>query len=246
LLWFANTHMCYVPKVLDRFRLYTRLVPKASATSRRTDISSTRAVSTWIRGFGQLLPFVEAFVCRHCLMIKHVNRIRALFGVSKYHLLHSSVHLSIHAYFGKYILDMASEGRLMKLCAFIHDNVAKVDACIKEKNLPEPSFDASCPPVLNLPSEVDDARNKALEALDELRDHLLGPVGVVMSSVMNVSCGSGISPTSLTKSLSFRNSSVSKASCITTSQLLSQLGQRLLSKTSQALVAYTLMTQLRS
>lgn len=81
---------------------------------------------------------------------------------------------------------MASQRRLIQLSSLIHENVAKVDQCIVSGGLPEPSFEASCPPILALTPEADVARNTALEALDELRQHLLGPVRAVVDEVMQV------------------------------------------------------------
>ena len=64
--------------------------------------------------------------------------------------------------------------------------VKDVDSYIHENNLPDPSFDASYSPVLQLPPKVDASRKAALEALDELRDHLLGPMGSIVEAVTSV------------------------------------------------------------
>jgi hypothetical protein len=81
---------------------------------------------------------------------------------------------------------MASHRRLIQLSSLVQENVAKVDRFIESNGLPEPSFEASCPPTLALSPEADVARNTALEALDELRQHLLGPVRAVVDEVMQV------------------------------------------------------------
>jgi hypothetical protein len=83
---------------------------------------------------------------------------------------------------------MGSDRRLLQLSTLIQDNTATVDAYIKENGISQPSFDPSNSPVLHFPPEVDVARNTALEALDELRDHLLGPVGSITNAVTDVSC----------------------------------------------------------
>lgn len=81
---------------------------------------------------------------------------------------------------------MGSNRRLLQLSSLIQENTAKVDAYIKSSGLPEPSFEASCPPILDLSPEADAARNAALEALDELRDHLLSPLGMITGAIAEV------------------------------------------------------------
>jgi hypothetical protein len=82
---------------------------------------------------------------------------------------------------------MTSERRLLQLSTLIHENTVIVDSYIKENKVPEPSFGPSCPPVLELSHEADLARKAVLEALDELREHLLGPVGSVIHNITDVS-----------------------------------------------------------
>lgn len=81
---------------------------------------------------------------------------------------------------------MTSCSRLLQLTELLHAKVQDVDNYLRDKNLPDPSFDASYRPVLDLPQDVDAARKAALEALDELRDHLLGPMGVIYEAVTSV------------------------------------------------------------
>lgn len=81
---------------------------------------------------------------------------------------------------------MTSSGRLLQLTELLHTKVKDIDAYICENNLPDPSFDASYRPVLDLPPKVDATRKAALEALDELRDHLLGPTGAIFEAVTSV------------------------------------------------------------
>lgn len=75
---------------------------------------------------------------------------------------------------------------LLQLTNTIHQRTAEVDAYIQASGLPEPSFDPSYPPILRLSPEVDAARNAALEAIDELRAHLLGPLGLIMEHIGEV------------------------------------------------------------
>jgi hypothetical protein len=80
----------------------------------------------------------------------------------------------------------SSSGRLLQLTALLQAKVKDVDTYIHENNLPDPSFEADYPPVLDLPPNVDASRKAALEALDELRDHLLGPMGCIFEAVTGV------------------------------------------------------------
>lgn len=81
---------------------------------------------------------------------------------------------------------MSSNRRLLQLASAITENTSKIDTYIEENKLPEPSFEESNPPVLNLPPDLETARKTALEALDELRDHLLGPIGIISNAVTEV------------------------------------------------------------
>jgi hypothetical protein len=81
---------------------------------------------------------------------------------------------------------MTSTGRLIQLVRLLQENVEEVDIYIRDNALPDPSFDASYPPVFILPPNQDAARRAALEALDELRHHLLGPVGTIYEAVAGV------------------------------------------------------------
>lgn len=81
---------------------------------------------------------------------------------------------------------MASSRVLLELTNTIQQNTVKVDDFIIANGLPEPSFDASYPPVLPLSPEVEAARDAALEALDELRAHLMGPLGTVLHHIGEV------------------------------------------------------------
>jgi hypothetical protein len=84
------------------------------------------------------------------------------------------------------ILKMTTSTRLSQLTALIAEKTAEVDCYIQEKNLPQPSFNASYLPGLELQGSVSVARSAALEAIDELRAHLLGPMGCLYDAVTNV------------------------------------------------------------
>jgi hypothetical protein len=81
---------------------------------------------------------------------------------------------------------MASNRRLLQLSTLVHDNTSAIDAYIENAGLPQPSFDPSTPLAWDLPPDIDAARNTALEAVDELREHLLGPTQNVVSRVVDV------------------------------------------------------------
>jgi hypothetical protein len=85
-----------------------------------------------------------------------------------------------------YTTKMAADSVLLELSRLIQDRTAEVDEFIRESGLPQPSFDHSYPPVLKLSAEADVARQAALEAIDELRCHLLGPLGIIMSHTSEV------------------------------------------------------------
>jgi hypothetical protein len=76
--------------------------------------------------------------------------------------------------------------RLVALAQLIAQNTSKVDAYIEKSGLPEPSYDESCPPVTVYPEDVEEARQAALGAIDELHDHLQGPLGAVNKLVQGV------------------------------------------------------------
>lgn len=75
----------------------------------------------------------------------------------------------------------------MRLSTLVQENTSTVDAYIEKNGIAEPSFDPSAPLAWNLPPKIDSARNAALEALDELREHLLGPTQNIVSRVVDVS-----------------------------------------------------------
>jgi hypothetical protein len=82
---------------------------------------------------------------------------------------------------------MTANRRLEQLSKLVQENTSTVDAYIEKKGIPEPSFAPSAPLAWTLPPEIDSARNAALEALDELREHLLGPTQNIVARVVDVS-----------------------------------------------------------
>lgn len=80
---------------------------------------------------------------------------------------------------------MNSPSRLLELTEIITQRTREVDSYIANNNLPSPTFDPSYPPVLDL-GDADGARLAAIEAIDELRAHLLGPMGSIYDRVIEV------------------------------------------------------------
>jgi hypothetical protein len=61
-----------------------------------------------------------------------------------------------------------------------------VDEFSISNNLPSPSFDASTPPDLPLPPYVTEAKEAALEAMDELQALLLGPMPKIFHDLIHI------------------------------------------------------------
>jgi hypothetical protein len=66
--------------------------------------------------------------------------------------------------------------RIVELSSIIDQNTRKVDEYFSANNLATPSFEASTPPDIPLPPHVTEAKETALEAMDELQMLLLGPM----------------------------------------------------------------------
>lgn len=81
---------------------------------------------------------------------------------------------------------MVAHSVLLQLTNTIQEKTAEVNEFIRDNGLPEPSFDHTYPPMLKLSTEADAARSAALEAIDELRCHLLGPLGMIMHHTSEV------------------------------------------------------------
>lgn len=57
---------------------------------------------------------------------------------------------------------------------------------IEKSGLPEPTYDESYPAVIAYPADVEEARQAAPLAIDELHDYLMGPLGTVNKLVQGV------------------------------------------------------------
>ncbi|MCJ1261072.1 hypothetical protein MMC22_000936 [Lobaria immixta] len=73
--------------------------------------------------------------------------------------------------------------RISELASIIAAMTAEFDAHITAEGLPSPSFHPSSPPDLLLHPNIAAARQKILEATDELHALMLGPVGILTSSI---------------------------------------------------------------
>jgi hypothetical protein len=65
--------------------------------------------------------------------------------------------------------------RIQELAGIIFTNTEKVDQYLVAQNQPTPSFDAGSPESLNLPGDIQAARDLAIEASTELKELLQGP-----------------------------------------------------------------------
>lgn len=81
-----------------------------------------------------------------------------------------------------------SSRSIVELAAVIQANTAKVFEDLQSQGIALPSFDATSPPVLNLSDEATTAQKDALEALDELKVHLMGPLVHATAHVLYLLC----------------------------------------------------------
>ena len=63
-----------------------------------------------------------------------------------------------------------------ELAASITEHTLKIEAYIQSQNLPSPSFATSTPLKHSFPPHIKASQDAVLEATDELRAHVLGPV----------------------------------------------------------------------
>lgn len=75
--------------------------------------------------------------------------------------------------------------RIAELSSSIAENTRKVDEFFIASGLPSPSFDVSTPPDLPLPAEIAQAKEAALEAMDELQALLLGPMPKIFQELIH-------------------------------------------------------------
>jgi hypothetical protein len=72
--------------------------------------------------------------------------------------------------------------RIEDLSSRIATNVEAIKTHLQQNNLPEPSFDPSCPVTLLTGPEIQAARQAVIEATDELLALMLGPIGILTES----------------------------------------------------------------
>jgi len=70
---------------------------------------------------------------------------------------------------------MGSGNRISELAEQIHSNTEKVDTYLIAEGLKTPSFDIDAPVKLQLPTEIEQARQAILDSTDELHRLILGP-----------------------------------------------------------------------
>lgn len=74
---------------------------------------------------------------------------------------------------------------ILDLASSIEQNTRVVYEYLQENGLPEPSFEATSPPDLPLPPNVSQAKEAALEAMDELQTLLLGPMPKIFHELIH-------------------------------------------------------------
>lgn len=77
---------------------------------------------------------------------------------------------------------MTTSSRIVELSALIHENTRKVDEFINSSGLPSPSFDISQPPMLPLPPHIQILQKAVINATDELKTLMLGPIGSIVDN----------------------------------------------------------------
>jgi hypothetical protein len=70
---------------------------------------------------------------------------------------------------------MASS-RIVVLASSLESKAKLIDEHFRKIGLPSPSFDASTPPMLPLPSDITQLKEEVLEASEELQELLRGPM----------------------------------------------------------------------
>ncbi|KAF1969842.1 S-adenosyl-L-methionine-dependent methyltransferase [Bimuria novae-zelandiae CBS 107.79] len=69
----------------------------------------------------------------------------------------------------------SNPSRIAELAALVASHTARIDECLAEKGLLQPSFDTNGPAELHLPPQLEQARSIVLQAIQELNDLLQGP-----------------------------------------------------------------------
>ncbi|RAQ98860.1 putative O-methyltransferase [Stemphylium lycopersici] len=75
----------------------------------------------------------------------------------------------------------SSQSRIAEIAATIAQHTQRVDEYLSKNSLPYPSFDASGPVDLGLPSELEESRNIVLRATQELNDLLHSPKELIFN-----------------------------------------------------------------
>jgi hypothetical protein len=70
---------------------------------------------------------------------------------------------------------MPSSTRIAKLAQLIQASTDKVDSYLQTEGLKTPSFDIDAPAKLELPADIEQAREAILDGTDELHRLILGP-----------------------------------------------------------------------
>ena len=83
-------------------------------------------------------------------------------------------------------LNMASIPALRDRVSTITDCIAQIDEFLSSTNTPQPSLSLGADPVFQLPADLDRTRQNALDACDELRALLQGPIPHLIGLVTKV------------------------------------------------------------
>jgi hypothetical protein len=75
--------------------------------------------------------------------------------------------------------------RIVELAAIIQAKTLEYDTFLAGNNISTPSFNPSCPPILDLPKDVSATKDELLAAMDELQALILGPVGGIFHDITN-------------------------------------------------------------
>jgi hypothetical protein len=78
---------------------------------------------------------------------------------------------------------MAPAQSLLDLAGAIQAHTVAIHDALKSGGLPEPSFESGGPPIFMLPPSAEGDRVALLEAVDELRALIMGPVPYTILSV---------------------------------------------------------------
>ena len=82
-----------------------------------------------------------------------------------------------------------SGSRLAELSALITAHTAVIDSSLSQRGLPSPSFQPEQPADLLSDEGIADSRQIILEATDELRALMLGPVGILTTAYVSHELG---------------------------------------------------------